>query len=64
MKRNATVPEAPTPPLANPSDLKVALVALNDLEKPSRWVQVLGWAGHLPDHLADLAARAPKADLA
>ena len=21
---------------------------------------ILGWAGHLPDHLADLAARAPK----
>ena len=21
---------------------------------------VLGWAGHLPDHFADLAARAPK----
>ncbi len=21
--------------------------------------QLLGWAGHLPDHLADLAARAP-----
>jgi hypothetical protein len=21
---------------------------------------LLGWAGHLPDHLADLAARAPK----
>ena len=23
-------------------------------------VNLLGWAGHLPDHLADLAARAPK----
>ncbi len=24
------------------------------------YTYILGWAGHLPDHLADLDARAPK----